>query len=76
MGEESNSDTLTRHMAWYGIMYGAVIAWGAAFFASGIAAFIEEYSVLPSLFIGDQHATALINMLSYWLYLLLVVGGF
>lgn len=75
IGEESNSDKLTRQMSWYGIKYGAFIAVGAAFFASGISAFIAEYSLIPELFKGDPQAANAINALSGWFNLLLLLGG-
>lgn len=73
--DESISDKLTRQMAWYGIKFGALIAVGAAFFASGVSAFIAEYALFPELFKGDQVAASAINALSGWFYLLLLLGG-
>ena len=72
---ESNSDKLTRQMSWYGIKYSAFIAVGAAFFASGISAFIAEYSLIPELFKGNLQAANAINALSGWFNLLLLLGG-
>lgn len=72
---DNESGESVKKLAWYGILYGAIISVGAAFLAAGISAFITEISIIPNLFSGDQKAAVAINLLSSWFYFLLLAGG-